>query len=332
MVGRAWARVAARVRRLPGFRRAPVTPDPPAEVPSADSVARLDGRLRAVTRGHRERLRDDLARVDVLLRLGEEESAAEALEEYAAVLRAYETQLEEAVGEAVAVREAERLTAERAPAGEPPADPSGAAGEGPLRRTASVLVLVLALVLGSVLSSATERPALDAQLAAVEAELAEVHTRLLALTRERSSDTNALVEAHELHDRILALHSATLADERIKATIDRLLALEERALEPLVTRTLEARRLLAEIRALRSSLELEDEARERTSAEDPEQPSGAEPAADPDADRGQDPGPEERDSQLSNGLVDVLDAAPGSDVIDAAGDAADDTTEVRPDG
>jgi hypothetical protein len=302
--------------------------------PSAAAVDRLRDAVGGRTDALRARTGIDLTIVDALLRVGADRAAVEAISDYQRALRAYAADVDRAVAGAAAEAEAEAviatiladggldLAAPASAASAPPAasvdagDEPDAAGpraapprSRPVRR-ALVGALTAAVVLGAALATPGLRPSPQAGLAAAELEareeLAVARERLSALQAAPSAAATVTAEARELHDRIFALSSTALEREVVREQIRELLDLEQVALEEVAPDEPLALELIEEIRAIRTSLDLDLPLPAR-----PEVP----PLDLPDVDARPDPGaldlPAPADGPLPPPGLPLPEAAPG---------------------
>jgi hypothetical protein len=226
------------------------------------------------TRGaaYRTRAGMDLLLVDALVRLGRPEAAAQAVEEHSRVLRAYVAQLESVIADASVEREAEEVLADAVarmdvPAAQaaraPAVPPTAAVVPAPRRRRALVGALAAAvLALAGMLptTGVLQGPGTMDQATSWEETRAELEAARQWLEGlERTADggpDQVLLEARELHDRLLALPRATLDQPSVRQELGALLEAEDLRIRDLAVGMPQARRLLVELRALRAALGL----------------------------------------------------------------------------
>lgn len=258
--------------------------DPAAvQTPSPAATDRLRDAMRRSTGELRRRTEADLGMADGLLRAGAQRAAAEALNDYQRVLRAHAAELERMVVDAAVEREAEGVLAdalddapaEALPASDGAALPALGAGatraeDGPIRegaeRASGVRRILSRALLAAVISAAVLVPNVRAgpqsQVAAAEFEARQeldfARERLSGLQAGPAAAEAVTAEARELHDRIYGLSHAALEREVVREQIRQLLDLEHAALERLGDDASDAKGLLAEIQAIRTSLDLGD--------------------------------------------------------------------------
>ncbi|MGH8908754.1 MAG: hypothetical protein ACRD0K_20235 [Egibacteraceae bacterium] len=203
------------------------------KAPGDAAGERFRERLHARVERSRCQLGKELTVIEALVRMGELDGAAHALDDQRLALRALGAQLERVVADAVGERAIERGAQAR-----------------PHRRVPHTAVIVLAGLagLGIAVSSVPYQ-----QVSPIEDRTAR---EWLARLRPTQADApHVTTEARALHDQILALPDSALADERVRGEIQRLMAEQSNALARLHGNP-EADSLLAEARALSTTLNL----------------------------------------------------------------------------
>jgi hypothetical protein len=260
--------------------RGDAVPGPSVHAPSEADVERFREQLTERGDAYRTRTSIELTFVDALLRMGAPDGAAQVLQEYETVLRAYSADVDELVAEST--RTPRVAPPSPAPPVQPPAEPLGHAYHAepadhaepaepaekpaapavrPLRRVL-VGALLSAVIAAAVLAPPWQRSdSGDVGLASAELEaqeeLAIARQRLSALQAAPAPEQSVTAEARALHDQILALPDDALRREVVREQIRELLDLERVALEEVAAQNPEALDLLGEIRAIRTSLALD---------------------------------------------------------------------------